>query len=140
MEKFSVKQRVIFQQRIWFAPLSMMVWHSKNLIGYPLTEYQIREYYDHSETARIRGHLESTRYTYRLRQDQYEIREIDEYFSNINRNDKSKNNEVFNERTQLRNLIIGKETGSDIVVGPGKFKAVFVDKVSGHKWFMTIKS
>ena len=35
---------------------------------------------------------------------------------------------------------IGYQTGSDIAIGPGMSKAVFVDKASGFKWSMTMKS
>lgn len=136
MEKFSVKQKVMFQQRVWFAPMNMMIWHAEHVIGYPLTVHQIKEHFDHSETAKIRGHMESTRFSYKFHSDQSENKEIEEYFKSLN--PKVKAPEITSERTEPRNITIGKETGSDIACGPGNFKAVFIDKASNHKWSMTI--
>ena len=42
-------------------------------------------------------------------------------------------------RQQTRDTVIGYETGSDIAIGPGNVRAVFVDKASGHKWSLTMK-
>ena len=47
--------------------------------------------------------------------------------------DKSKKS---HHREELRNMIIGYETGSDLVPGPGNksHRAIFVDKATGFKW------
>jgi hypothetical protein len=43
-------------------------------------------------------------------------------------------------REELRNMVIGYETGSDIVPGPSNrsHRAVFVDKAIGFKWFASL--
>jgi hypothetical protein len=37
MDAFTIKQKVLFQQRIWFAPKESMIWHAKHIPSYPLS-------------------------------------------------------------------------------------------------------
>ena len=139
MACFSVKERVKFQQRIWFAPKSTMLWHAKHLVGYALTEHQIMEHYDPTDEAYTRGHAENTRFSIRYHTDQTESKETKEYFKAMSVQN-YKPLDPFAERTQGRNMVIGAEIGSDIAIGPGSVKAVFVDKVTGYKWSMTMRT
>ena len=138
MACFSVKERVKFQQRIWFAPKSTMLWHAKHLVGYALTEHQIMEHYDPTDEAYTRGHAENTRFSIKYHVDRTEHQETTDYFKAIGPTPKTP--EVVSNRSQRRNMIIGDEIGSGISIGPGSVKAVFVEKASGYKWSMTMKT
>jgi hypothetical protein len=138
MACFSVKERVKFQQRTWFAPKSLMIWHSKHLAGYALTENQILEHYDPTDEAYTRGHAENTRVSIKYHVDRTEHQETLDYFKALGPSPRVP--EVVSNRSQKRNMIIGDEIGSDIAIGPGNVKAVFVEKASGYKWSMTMKT
>jgi len=70
--------------------------------------------------------------------DRSEHQETVDYFKAIGPTPKTP--EVVSDRSQRRNMIIGDEIGSDIAIGPGNVKAVFVEKASGYKWSMTMKT
>ena len=85
------------------------------------------EYYDPSDEAYTRGHAENTQFSIRYHTDMTEHNEVKDYFKGIERKNQ-KTPESFGERTQGRNMVIGAEIGSDIAIGPGSVKAVFVEK------------
>jgi len=126
MEKFTVPQKVMFQQKIYFAPLDLMVWYSKNIPTFPLNEAQIRANYVHNETGRLRGMLPKRKHQTRGDVDQAELKEINDYFKSFEKTGENQPKEIIGKQ-QHRNTVIGYETGSDIAIGPGNVKDVFVD-------------
>jgi hypothetical protein len=140
MEAFTVKQKVLFQQRIWFASREQMMWHARHIPSYPLTTKQIEEHFDNTEVGKIRGHMQARHITTRRLTDQEEQRKIDAYLKAAVNPKLPKHTNPMISVPELRNMEIGYQTGSDIAVGPGLTKAVFVDKASGFKWSMTMKN
>ena len=114
MACFNVKERVKFQQRTWFAPKTLMLWHAKHLAGYALTKHQINDHNDPTDEAYTRGHAENTRFSIKYHVDWTEHKETEDYFKAIGPITKSP--EVMSERGQSRNMIIGAEAGSDIAI------------------------
>ena len=72
MEAFTIKQKVLFQQRIWFASKEQMMWHARHIPSYPLTVKQIEEHFDGTEVGKIRGHMQARHVTTRRLTDQEE--------------------------------------------------------------------
>ena len=101
---------------------------------------QIEEHFDGTEVGKIRGHMQARHVTTRRLTDQEEQREIDTYLKSAVNPKGSKDIDPMVSVPELRNMKIGYQTGSDIAVGPGLTKAVFVDKASGFKWSMTMKN
>jgi hypothetical protein len=100
----------MFQQRIYFAPMSLMIWYAKHIPTYPLSEGQIKQYYVHNETGLVRGHLEKRRHQTRGDADQSELKEIEAYFKSLERSNTKKTVEI-SGRQQTRDTVIGFETG-----------------------------
>ena len=113
MACFSVKERVKFQQRTWFAPKSLMIWHSKNLPGYALTEHQIMEHYDPTDEAYTRGHAENTRFSIKYHVDRTEHQETLDYFKAIGPTPKTP--EVVSNRSQCKSGLRGKSVRIQVV-------------------------
>ena len=56
MERLTSKEQVLFAQRTWFAPKSLMKWYVKHIPSFPITLSQIELHYDSQEIGFIRGH------------------------------------------------------------------------------------
>ena len=137
MERLSSKEQVLFSQRTWFAPKNLMKWYVKNIPSFPLTLSQIELHFDSQEMGFMRGHFMMRTH------HQANISEVAEEMKEHLVYERMSKNEVTQDRSreshyreELRNMIIGYETGSDIVPGPGNksFRAIFVDKATGFKW------
>jgi hypothetical protein len=137
MERLSSKEQVLFSQRTWFAPKSLMKWYVRNIPSFPITLSQIELHFDSQEVGFMRGHFMMRSH------HQANISEVADELKEHQVYEKMSRNEVIQDRSrsshyreELRNMIIGYETGSDIVPGPGNksYRAVFVDKATGFKW------
>ena len=132
MEKLTVKEQVLFQQRIYFASKQRMLWYADNISSFPLRRAQIERYYDPDEVGRIRGHLSKRKHQLKNVRDQSEDAEMKAYdIWNAQERVKDDSKRV-HRREEIQNIVMGYETGSDIVPGPGNnsHRAVFVD--NGH--------
>ena len=87
----------------------------------------------------MQGNLEKRKHQTRGDVDQSELKEIELYFKSLKKDTARKEVEITG-RQQTRDTVIGFETGSDIAIGPGNVKAIFVDKASGFKWSLTMKT
>jgi hypothetical protein len=136
MERLTSKEQVLFQQRIWFAPKKLILWYIDNIPSFPLKKSQLELYFDPDEIGRLKGHFKKRSHHLANVYDQSEEEEMKIYERMSMKEliqDKSKKS---HHREELRNMVIGYETGSDIVPGPNNksHRAVFVDKATGFKW------
>jgi hypothetical protein len=140
MEKMSPKERVLFQQRTWFCTKKSMIWYAKNIPSFPITLSQIESYFVPDEVGFVRGHFSKHSHHQRNMTDQSEADEMKAYSRMGTKEIVRDQSKKSHHREELRNMVIGYETGSDIVPGPNNktHRAVFVDKASGFKWSVSL--
>ena len=136
MERLTSKEQVLFQQRIWFATKKRMLWYIDHIPSFPLKKSQLELYFNHDEVGKIRGHFMKRSHHSANVYDQSEDEEMKVYEKMSMKEVIQDNSKKSHHREELRNMVIGYETGSDIVPGPNNksYRAVFVDKASGFKW------
>jgi hypothetical protein len=141
MERLTSQEQVLFSQRTWFAPKNLMKWYVKNIPTFPITLSQIELYYDSQEVGFLRGHFTMrTHHQDNISEIADELREHRVYEKISQRERVQDQSRASHYREELRNMVIGYETGSDIVPGPGNksHRAIFVDKATGFKWSVSL--
>jgi hypothetical protein len=137
MERLSSREQVLFSQRTWFASKKLMKWYVKNIPSFPLTLSQIELHFDSQEVAFMRGHfLMRSHHQANMSEMAEELKEHQVYEKISQKEAVQDISRSSHYREELRNMVIGYETGSDIVPGSGNtsHRAIFVDKATGFKW------
>jgi hypothetical protein len=136
MERLTSKEQVLFQQRIWFASKNRMIWYIDNIPSFPLKKSQLELHFNPDEVGKIRGHFTKRSHHSANVYDQSEEEEMKVYERMSSREVIQDQSKKSHHREEIRNMVIGYETGSDIVPGPNNksYRAIFVDKATGFKW------
>jgi hypothetical protein len=136
MERLTSKEPVLFQQRIWFASKNRMIWYIDNIPSFPLKKSQLELHFNPDEVGKIRGHFTKRSHHSANVYDQSEEEEMKVYERMSSREVIQDQSKKSHHREEIRNMVIGYETGSDIVPGPNNksYRAIFVDKATGFKW------
>jgi hypothetical protein len=123
-----IENIVEIMQKTFFSSKDDLLWKASGVIdNFPVTQEQIKKYWK-EDACYLRGHMQSRK----IDRKQYDSKDPEDV---VTRKPSQKDwRNIDSEKLETRNLIIGKEVGTDIF-GPvlGSSVVTFTDKASGYR-------